>query len=635
MFIFVFAVIIEAVSNGSRDRMKRNTIAAAVLLCVVLALFGWMIYQNAKYAVREDTSFRSTVMLDGEYSIDGGDWKKIDNEKPLNEPFKKAVFKGKFIEPVEYCHEMFITGKNVWYTLSYADGTVLFTNKRVDRSEVMVESALRQEDRMLSTPGYSVSEHELDYDDAFHEGKEMILEVEYPYDDKPPEFSDSFYITMTFTDGLYLQFFFDAFPVILISLIVCFFGVFFFPIASVILGRFDAKYIAFGSLCFCSGLYLIMQRASEYLDLWIQDSTVCMMTDKLSFCFFAISVLYYLKSLMNGKAVRLISAGLCVLYIAATIAAVALHMTDTMDMQASSHPMSILFAAATIVMTVLLCVDIRGRKGMGLVSYLLSWTVLSLSGQLGLASLFINRGGMIFFCLGLAFTIVYQMVRFGIDLRRQYLEAIRYQQVQKELYEAKVSVMTSQIRPHFMYNALTSIAMMCTIEPKTAQEATITFAKYLRGNMDSLKQTAPVPFTQELEHLKKYLYIEKLRFDDLLNIEYDIQTTDFELPLLSIQPLVENAVKHGVGMKEDGGTVKISTRETDDAYEVIIEDDGVGFDVNEKKDDGKSHVGMENTKKRLRDMCGGEVIIESKIGEGTTAKVILPKEGQHNENSVS
>ena len=195
--------------------------------------------------------------------------------------------------------------------------------------------------------------------------------------------------------------------------------------------------------------------------------------------------------------------------------------------------------------------------------------------------------------------------------------------------------MTSQIRPHFMYNALTSIAMMCELDPKTAKQATITFAKYLRGNMDSLKQTAPVPFTQELEHLKKYLYIEKLRFDDLLNIEYDIQATDFVLPLLSIQPLVENAVKHGVGMKEDGGTVKISTRETETAYEVVIEDDGVGFDVNEQKDDGRSHVGMENTKKRLRDMCGGEVKITSVIGKGTTAIVVLPKEGQPDENTMS
>ena len=94
--------------------------------------------------------------------------------------------------------------------------------------------------------------------------------------------------------------------------------------------------------------------------------------------------------------------------------------------------------------------------------------------------------------------------------------------------------MVSQIQPHFMYNALTSIAMMCTIDPETARDATVTFAKYLRGNMDSLKQKAPVPFTQELEHLKKYLYIEKLRFGKKLNVEYDIQAEDFVIPMLEV-----------------------------------------------------------------------------------------------------
>ena len=204
--------------------------------------------------------------------------------------------------------------------------------------------------------------------------------------------------------------------------------------------------------------------------------------------------------------------------------------------------------------------------------------------------------------------------------------------VQKELYDSKVQIMVSQIRPHFMYNALSSIAILCKLDPETAYEATVTFSDYLRGNMDSLKQTAPVPFTKELEHLKKYLYIEKLRFDDMLNIEYDIQATNFELPLLSIQPIVENAVKHGVGMKKTGGTVKISSIETDDAYEVIISDDGVGFDMDApKKDDGRSHVGMENTRKRLRDMCGAELIITSKPGEGTTARVIIPKKDKEEE----
>ena len=215
--------------------------------------------------------------------------------------------------------------------------------------------------------------------------------------------------------------------------------------------------------------------------------------------------------------------------------------------------------------------------------------------------------------------------------------AAEKERAQKELYEAELQIMVSQIRPHFLYNALTSIAMMCELDPKTAKEATIAFSKYLRGNMDSLKQTKAVPFEQELSHLKNYLYIEKLRFDDLLNIVYDIQATDFEVPQLSIQPIVENAVKHGVGMAEDGGTVTISTRETDDAYEVIVSDDGVGFDVNApKKDDGRSHVGMENTKRRLKEMCKADIVITSEVGKGTTARVIIPKkEGKANEDTVS
>lgn len=222
-----------------------------------------------------------------------------------------------------------------------------------------------------------------------------------------------------------------------------------------------------------------------------------------------------------------------------------------------------------------------------------------------------------------------------IAVERERAEAER-ERAEKEAYEAKVAVMASQIRPHFMYNALTSIAMMCQIDPETAQEATITFAKYLRGNMDSLKQTKPVPFEVELEHLKKYLYIEKLRFGKKLNVEYDIQATDFKLPMLSVQPLVENAVKHGVGMKKNGGTVTIISRDTGNAYEVIVRDDGVGFDTDApKKDDGRSHVGMENTRSRLKEMCGGTVNIESTVDVGTTATIILPKEGQNNEDTLS
>jgi sensor histidine kinase YesM len=159
--------------------------------------------------------------------------------------------------------------------------------------------------------------------------------------------------------------------------------------------------------------------------------------------------------------------------------------------------------------------------------------------------------------------------------------------------------------------------------------------------MDSLKQKAPVPFSVELEHLKKYVYIEQLRFADKLKVEYDIGPTSFSLPQLSVQPLVENAVKHGVGMKKGGGTVTIATRENETSYEVIVSDNGVGFDVaaadqiRKTRRDGRSHVGMENTRKRLHDQCNADVIITSVVGEGTTARIVIPKNdsGQKDESS--
>ena len=144
--------------------------------------------------------------------------------------------------------------------------------------------------------------------------------------------------------------------------------------------------------------------------------------------------------------------------------------------------------------------------------------------------------------------------------------------------------------------------------------------------MNSLKEQAPVPFESELKHLETYLSLEKMRFGDELNIEYDIEATDFLIPSLTVQPLVENAVKHGVGMKEDGGTVTIATKEFDDRYEVIVSDDGVGFDTAKKPNDGRTHIGMENVRNRLKTMCNAVLNIESTVGKGTVATITIPKE---------
>lgn len=200
-----------------------------------------------------------------------------------------------------------------------------------------------------------------------------------------------------------------------------------------------------------------------------------------------------------------------------------------------------------------------------------------------------------------------------------------YYQKEREIDKLKVDIMLSQIQPHFLFNSLTVIKYFCRRDPVTAEKAVVDFSTYLRGNMDSLNTNVPVRFTKELEHTKAYLSIEKLRFDDALQIVYDIQTTRFDLPALTLQPIVENAVRHGIRETEDGrGTVTIATRELDDSFEVTVTDDGCGFDPESGQGD-KPHIGIENVRYRLKNISGGTLSIRSGIGCGTVATISIPK----------
>ena len=183
--------------------------------------------------------------------------------------------------------------------------------------------------------------------------------------------------------------------------------------------------------------------------------------------------------------------------------------------------------------------------------------------------------------------------------------------------EAQVKIMMSQIQPHFIYNALSSISTLINIDPQKAQKALDDFAEYLRMNLASLTQTTLVPFKDELKHIETYIALEKMRFKDRINIIYDIQVQDFDIPPLSIQPIVENALKHGILKKLEGGTLKFSTRENDDEYMVIVEDDGVGFNMTDVDFTNNTHFGINNIKQRLSTMCRANMEINSEVGKGT------------------
>jgi len=190
--------------------------------------------------------------------------------------------------------------------------------------------------------------------------------------------------------------------------------------------------------------------------------------------------------------------------------------------------------------------------------------------------------------------------------------------------ESRISIMLSQIQPHFLYNAISSIRNLCREDPQSAKDAFDRLTGYLRANLDSLSLSTPIQFEKEMEHVKTYLSIEKIRFEDRLTIIYDISATDALVPALTVQPIVENAVKHGITKREEGGTLTIKTEETGSAFVITVTDDGVGFDKS-KLDNKHKHVGIDNAKNRLATMSGGKLVITSEPGVGTTAVITIPK----------
>ena len=213
-----------------------------------------------------------------------------------------------------------------------------------------------------------------------------------------------------------------------------------------------------------------------------------------------------------------------------------------------------------------------------------------------------------------------------------YTNARQAKALERELEKANMAVMISQIQPHFLYNALNTIKSLIRRDPKTAEKAVIDFSYYLRGNMDSLTHLEPIPFRTELQHIQYYCNIELLRFADKLKIEYDIAEDNFTVPTLSIQPLIENTIKHGVTKRPEGGTVKLSTRKDAENYIVQVSDDGVGFDPTAAfAEDGRSHVGLSNIRYRFASMMHAEVTVDSTPSVGTTVTVYIPISQQKGE----
>ena len=216
--------------------------------------------------------------------------------------------------------------------------------------------------------------------------------------------------------------------------------------------------------------------------------------------------------------------------------------------------------------------------------------------------------------------------------RRRQQEIIKQQQEiagqereiarqQREIAQERTSVMVLQMRPHFIYNTLMSIHSLCRLDPLKAQQVTENFTNYLRKNFNAVASNSAIPFSTELEHARAYLAVEQAQYEDMLVVDWDTPFTHFRLPPLTLQPIVENAVKHGMNPYLGPLHISIRTQHTDSDTEIIVEDTGPGFDPSDKS---KPHTTLENIRQRLEMMCGGSMTIKPRKDGGTVVTITIP-----------
>lgn len=215
--------------------------------------------------------------------------------------------------------------------------------------------------------------------------------------------------------------------------------------------------------------------------------------------------------------------------------------------------------------------------------------------------------------------VISTLSMFGIIL---YDQTEKYFEQQREIAHHQASIMILQMRPHFIYNAMMSIYYLCAKNPEKAQEIILDFTTYLRKNFNAIASEEKILFSEELEHVRAYLAIEQVQFEENLLVEYEILQKNFKIPPLTLQPIVENSIKHAMDPENAPLLIKIFTHETENGNEILVEDNGEGFDA--EKIFEKS-LTLSNIKNRLKIMCNGDLEIKSDSG-GTIVKIFVPFE---------
>ena len=199
----------------------------------------------------------------------------------------------------------------------------------------------------------------------------------------------------------------------------------------------------------------------------------------------------------------------------------------------------------------------------------------------------------------------------------------RYLMQRDEAAQQRTRAAMAQMRPHFIYNTLMNVYYLCAKDPPRAQRIIRDFTRYLQNNFTAIAQEDTIPFEKELEHTRAYLAVEQACFEGRLFVEFDTPDTFFRIPPLTLQPIVENAVKHGMDPDLEPLYVYVVTRDTARGVKITVEDTGPGF---APTDDDEPNYALKNIRERLKTMCGGTLEIEEREAGGTRVTIFIPQD---------
>ncbi len=612
-------------------------IVIAIVLFAIISVVITVVVQNQ--SEQTEKAEPSRVVFQGEYRIAGGEWQSLENAGLLSATKGNVELKGAFwlcdnqsgekVSPLEKGTFVYFYLDHVKAIVKDAHGNVWFSNNENDQNE---KGSCAESWEPYELSGESGEEISITFYNPHVFGNEKAidgfldnLQIYYGENSSVP-FSGRENLRIVI-EILILVFFF-----VLLAAAVC---------VSLMRIKHSREVWLAWLLVFFGEIYFIF--SAEKIGIWSNSYVFNTMTRGISMMLYLFVAAVIAVIFLHGRARKI-----------ATAATALLGITTVISVIASATP-SVKFydvypywtpVAVGVIIAVIACL-VAGFVGRGadgalqLSKNVKKYVYIPLLAMLfafvvdaGATFFGIWQGGVLsvfVFLLVILLSVIVvarvipRNIRTAIDAKE--LEAEK-QAMEMKLQESHISIMLSQIQPHFLYNTLNSIYQLCETNPMLARSMVNSFSEYLRNNLSSLDEPGLISFETELAHIKTYLDIEKIRFDDTLEIEYDIECVDFMLPVLTVQPIVENAVKHGTSKKRGGGKVCISTREDGENYVITVSDTGCGFDTTKEKHDGKRHVGIVNVRQRLSNMCKGVLIIESTPGAGTVATIKIPKGGK-------